>query len=344
MASKFQIFVSSTFGDLEKERSLVIKAILEMGHIPVGMEMFSAADEEQWNIIKNQIDASDYYVVIAAHRYGSTLPDGTGYTEKEYDYAVSCGIPSLGFILDDSIEWPKGKSEATELGQKKIYDFKQKIKKKPVSFWRNQDDLYGKCSIALMKAFTAYPREGWVRASTVQDVASSKELVRLSAENAIFREQIAVLEAEKNKEKQFDKIASILKGNIKMIYVHKKDAEDWEPTTPLSLFDIFESIAPELLVGSELQAVARFIANVTCNVKYEELRDLWPMPRNVTRNLLADYAAFGLIRPTTDKPVQEGLEYWALSAYGAEYLAYIRRGQLEREFSKKEDGGLKLLT
>jgi hypothetical protein len=40
----------------------VAKAILELGDIPVGMEMFSAADEEQWKLIRRQIDQSDYYV------------------------------------------------------------------------------------------------------------------------------------------------------------------------------------------------------------------------------------------------------------------------------------------
>jgi len=40
----------------ESQKDQVIKAILEMGHIPVGMEMFSAADEQQWDVIKKQID------------------------------------------------------------------------------------------------------------------------------------------------------------------------------------------------------------------------------------------------------------------------------------------------
>jgi hypothetical protein len=48
---KYQIFVSSTYEDLKEERDQAIKAILEMGHIPLGMEMFSAADEEQWQLI-----------------------------------------------------------------------------------------------------------------------------------------------------------------------------------------------------------------------------------------------------------------------------------------------------
>ena len=55
MKTKYQIFVSSTYEDLKEERDLVMKAILEMGHIPVGMEMFSAGDEQQWELIKSQM-------------------------------------------------------------------------------------------------------------------------------------------------------------------------------------------------------------------------------------------------------------------------------------------------
>ena len=44
MNVKYQIFVSSTYDDLKDERAEVIKACLNMGHIPVGMEMFNAAD------------------------------------------------------------------------------------------------------------------------------------------------------------------------------------------------------------------------------------------------------------------------------------------------------------
>jgi Domain of unknown function (DUF4062) len=51
MNVKYQIFVSSTYEDLKDERNEVIKACLNMGHIPVGMEMFNAADEEQWAVI-----------------------------------------------------------------------------------------------------------------------------------------------------------------------------------------------------------------------------------------------------------------------------------------------------
>ena len=76
MEKKYQIFISSTFDDLKEERQKVRDAILSMYHFPIGMEMFSAADEEQWNTIKETIDSSDYYVVIIAHRYGSVIDSG----------------------------------------------------------------------------------------------------------------------------------------------------------------------------------------------------------------------------------------------------------------------------
>ena len=69
MEKKYQIFISSTYKDLIEARSKVRDAILSMMHFPVGMEMFNAADEEQWEIIQETIDGSDYYVLILGQRY-----------------------------------------------------------------------------------------------------------------------------------------------------------------------------------------------------------------------------------------------------------------------------------
>jgi uncharacterized protein DUF4062 len=102
---KYQIFVSSTCEDLKEERAEVIKACLHMGHIPVGMQMFNAANEEQWAVITRTIDPCDYCVVIVARRYDSTTLKGISFTEKEYDCAVSRGVPGPGFIIDENASW-----------------------------------------------------------------------------------------------------------------------------------------------------------------------------------------------------------------------------------------------
>ena len=69
---RYQVFISSTFVDLKAERLAVLNQLLSINCIPVGMELFPAADEEQFAYIKKLIDESDYYVVIIAGRYAST--------------------------------------------------------------------------------------------------------------------------------------------------------------------------------------------------------------------------------------------------------------------------------
>ena len=184
---KYQIFISSTYEDLKEERDQVIKAILEMGHIPVGMEMFSAADEDQWEIIKRTIDDTDYYVVIVAHRYGSVV-DGISFTEKEYDYAVSQGIPVLGFVIKESAPWPRDRMEKGPKSLKALEAFKKKVMDKPVDFWSTKDDLHSSSMTALVKQMARTPRTGWVRADQATDPQVASELARLSAENKKLRE------------------------------------------------------------------------------------------------------------------------------------------------------------
>ena len=48
--TRYQIFVSSTFADLEEERGKVMETILNYDCFPAGMEMFPAMDEENLNI------------------------------------------------------------------------------------------------------------------------------------------------------------------------------------------------------------------------------------------------------------------------------------------------------
>ena len=89
-AKKYQIFISSTFSDLVEERQLALKAILDLDHIPAGMEAFPAIDMDQFEYIKKVIDECDYYLLIIGARYGSTDKEGDEhYTEREFDYARS---------------------------------------------------------------------------------------------------------------------------------------------------------------------------------------------------------------------------------------------------------------
>ena len=60
---KYQVFISSTYKDLIEARAKVRDAILSMYHFPVGMELFGAANEEQWQIISETIDSSEVSIL-----------------------------------------------------------------------------------------------------------------------------------------------------------------------------------------------------------------------------------------------------------------------------------------
>jgi hypothetical protein len=100
---KYTVFVSSTHDDLKDEREAVADQLLKLGHIPCGMEQFSADTRRGWEIITQTIDICDYYVLVVAGRYGSPFSevDTISWTEKEYEYALGKGLGVLAFIRDD---------------------------------------------------------------------------------------------------------------------------------------------------------------------------------------------------------------------------------------------------
>ena len=120
MEIKYQVFVSSTYQDLTEERQEVMQALLELDCIPVGMELFPAADDDQWTLIKGLIDDCDYYILIVGGRYGSTNAKGVSYTQMEYEYALSSGIPIISFLPKDSDKIPVGKAEKSTEGKTKM--------------------------------------------------------------------------------------------------------------------------------------------------------------------------------------------------------------------------------
>lgn len=341
MSKKYQIFVSSTFLDLQEEREQIIKACLEMGHIPVGMEMFSASDEEQWKIIQRQIDEIDYYVILVAHRYGSTTQEGLSYTEKEYNYAVSKGIPILGFVIDDSAPWPADRIENDETMKISLISFKEKIKSKLVNFWSNKDELHAKFSIALMKAIVNNPRSGWVKSEEAIGTDIMKELSRLSSENSKLRDENSTLKEKKYKEEdKFNEIMDTLSKNTKELYIWYEGYTDWtsegKEIKSVTLLEIFQSIAPNLLVENHNENIARDIAlNFSQNNPY---RDTWPVPKNHISHWMTDFHALELVEPSKKKhPVSDKKDYWTLTKTGRAIISNIRKLRLKAGIVEKEE-------
>ena len=158
---KYQIFISSTFKDLKVQREKVIYAILNMGHLPSGMELFTAANEEQFEYIKRIIDDSDYYVLILGKCYGSiSTKTGKSYTEMEYEYAKSKGIPILAFLCTEDLNL-----DIEDENKENINRFRKEVlnDNRLAKFWDSNETLTINIINSLNYFFDRYPQSGWIR-------------------------------------------------------------------------------------------------------------------------------------------------------------------------------------
>jgi len=182
MDKRYQVFVSSTFSDLEEERTEVTKAILKTSCFPAGMELFPASASNVFEYIRPIIESSDYFVLVLAGRYGSIdATTGKSYTEMEYDVAKAAGIPTLCFLHSDPFKkLPGEKIERGEAGRDKLEKFTEKVRSENlVKLWDEPQRLGLEVMSALLEAFQHHPRDGWTRASKIASVEAEKEIAEL---------------------------------------------------------------------------------------------------------------------------------------------------------------------
>lgn len=174
---KLQVFVSSTYLDLKDERQKAVEGILRAGHIPAGMELFTAASKSQWQIIEEWIKESDILFLILGGKYGSIEPgSGKSYTQLEYEFALKHGIPVFAIVLSDQYLANKKSANISqevfeyavkEPNVEKYDAFKKLVLSNLVRFIDNISEIATEVSYSLQvfirKDRTEYNFRGWIR-------------------------------------------------------------------------------------------------------------------------------------------------------------------------------------
>jgi hypothetical protein len=165
---RLQVFVSSTYTDLITERQAAVEAILEAGHIPAGMELFTAADETQWKIISQWINDSDIYMLLAGGRYGSLYPkSGRSYTEMEHRLARELKKPSFALLASERFlkrQVSTHMLSSTSADFRKARHFRESLKGNVVNFFDNADQVKLFTVRAIARLSERLTVGGWVRA------------------------------------------------------------------------------------------------------------------------------------------------------------------------------------
>ena len=178
------------------------------------MELFPAADEEQFEFIKSVIDQSDYYVLITAGRYGSLHPTtGLSYTEMEYDYALQSGKPIIRLLHKNPFNDLRGEFiEQCDEQREKLERFRQKLTaSRLVRYWESPSELMAETVFALQDIQSRKPAVGWARATEVSTTEAKLEISQLREENRLLRETIAGHEG-----KDFKPVLEGLRGEIEL--------------------------------------------------------------------------------------------------------------------------------
>ncbi len=165
----YQIFVSSTFKDLEQERQEVLAAVVESGNMPVGMEYFPSISATPFDYIKMMLEKVDYYILILAGKYGSIEQEsGLSYTELEFDYARELGIPTMVFLYKDISQLPMSSNETDSDIATKLNNFRSKASSTLVKMWSNSSELKSQVLLSIPHTIKQYPRPGWIKADSSQ--------------------------------------------------------------------------------------------------------------------------------------------------------------------------------
>jgi hypothetical protein len=172
LQKKLQVFVSSTYRDLIEERQAAVVAILTAGHIPAGMELFTAGDESQMYVIKQWIEESDVFLLILGGRYGSIEPNtGKSYTQLEYEHALRLHKHICAYVIEDASLETRVRNHGTSAiemdNPEKLKKFKEKVLKgRIVRHWDDSKDIKIEIGLSLSELSRRDVLAGWIRSNS----------------------------------------------------------------------------------------------------------------------------------------------------------------------------------
>jgi hypothetical protein len=341
-----QVFISSTYMDLQEERQAIIQTLLQADCLPAGMELFPASDDEKWDLIKRVIDDSDYYILVVGGRYGSTDQDGLSFTEKEYDYAKEVGKPIMAFLHGEPGSIPVEKSELDAAARNKLDAFRAKAGSKMAKFWTTAEGLAGAVALSLIQTRKTHPAEGWVRASGAITPEVEREIADLRAQLATAQKELQqgreVL-ARRDFDADLAQGADAYAMPIVIRYFDQETVDANRTSRPYagehlvtvetSWDQVFAHLAPAMMN----EATESMLRNGLNNLAEQLVGDDPDLPDDAvqwleaaaTATAMADvkvqFSALGLMEQSTKRhPVTDKNSWWTLTSEGREHLMRLR--------------------
>jgi hypothetical protein len=245
MKRKLQVFISSTYKDLQPERAAAVRAILDAGHMPSGMEAFAAGNASVWETIRGWIDSCDALMVIIGGRYGEVEPEsGKSYTQLEYEYAQQRGKEVFALVLSKDALDAKARTlgaDAHDDYGEKLKAFRELVLKKMGAMVSDPQRIQYETMKALSEIADRGRVSGWVPGNVLRRLedentvlasenASLREAVRGNGADIPFAALLTLLEAD-HLPAQEDTLAKVLVDNcdavMQVIWSNQRAENQW---------------------------------------------------------------------------------------------------------------------
>jgi hypothetical protein len=326
---RYQVFISSTYADLQEERGVLTQVLPTLGCMPCGLDI-SPVGATAWTSLKKLIDESDYYVLMLGSRYGSLSPSGISYTHMEYVYASTKQKPILVLMHDSPDSRPAAFQEKTPEGRRQFNDFRQLLAKGLVAGWSDSRSLEAAVRRYLPQLVKSKPAVGWVRATSLGSPEQAREIDRL-------KQRVAELEQEREQllVQQAGSLGALAQGNDTFDLQYRCKAyaagncEDVTVRSKLTWNQIFASFAPHLTQPQHEDFMAARIAERLQEIALKDIQATRPKAHAVTDITLAplcfntvklQFRTLGLIRRV---PRDDARTWWQLTAAGDQHLTSL---------------------
>ena len=308
-------------------------ALLSMGMIPTGMELYPTESNNQWPMIQQVINECDYYVVLLGGRYGTLSPMGLSYTHREYIYAATKRKPVIAF-LHDQPELLQGDSrEISREGDVRFQDFRKLLQEKTVfRYWNTAKDLGQVVRKAMPQFIKQHPATGWVRAGQVSDLNQARELQDM-------RKRLEELEREKEELTAGWRppIETLARGSdlVSLQYscnaYIKGDCKVTMAETRLTWDQVFATVGPQMMNEVAESSMRQALEEHIAEHALEDVQAHLPKAHAV-RNIVISTQSFnqvkiqlralGLIRKVARRD-QTGATWWQLTPLGDQTMTQV---------------------
>ena len=331
MPKKYLVYISSTLDDLKTERRELTRIVTELGAIPVTMDAFDFALEEDRKIIYKAIEDCDYFLNLTAYKAGTAV--GKSYSlELECAYAAKMRIPVFALIIGEKARWKDSKKEKDAAAKKSLEAFKKKLEAHTYEKWTNLADLKQKTLMLLSREMNLNPRRGWVPSNEAVDPSVANELSRLIRENETLKSKLKMEGTDiiKKVREQIKHTIRVLAGNRISLSFYYTDGENWENTRNFRYLRLFKLLTPELSTPKTVEDISRFFGNILNPDLEKTVRKDYPTPSNTIKKIMADFTLLKLVKCTGTGEN----EAWEMTEYGKEAYAVYRLRQMGKSLDK----------